>query len=368
MGRQNSKTNIKVRSEILDSLARCNKRDYLNPTIINTETISESQTKKHWNDLNLEKVAKQELGEIERLAKSGAYVTAISDFEGNLLWTSASQQMKEAAETANYVPGGKWAESSAGTNAIGLTLLQNKPTTVLSSEHYFTYFHNYVTYASPIINPDTKELAGVLSFATTRERHSSLSQTAVLQLSNTLAPHFIHAQPKSELKINAMGACEVVFRGENLILTRRQVEIICLLALNPQGMSLDELHAGLYGDKLVCKSTLKAEISRLRKLLGGKIDSRPYRLMTSVWCDFIDFWGAVNQKNIEDAASLFRGTFLPNTTSPVLSEWQRNVDFAAEQLVQSCNDPSVLIKNMCQSSSCQELVQNRLQELLTKIR
>jgi len=366
MDNKDSQEKTKAQSGVQSSLERCKNSELMSPSDTNTGSISQRLIKQHWNDLELETVAKAELAEIEKLAKDGKYVTAISDFEGNLLWTCASKQMKEAADTANYIPGGKWAEASAGTNAIGLTLLQKEPTTVFSSEHYFTCIHNYVTYASPIIHPMTRKLVGILSFATIRERHNSLAQTAVMQLSNALASQLTSNRNNSELEINALGTYKVSFRGNDLSLTQRQVEILCLLALNPRGMSLDALHACLYGDDPVCKSTLKAEISRLRKLLGGTIASRPYRLMTPVWCDFIDFWEAVNRKNIGDVASLFKGTFLPNTTSPVLGEWQRSVDFAAEQVVKSCQDPSILIEVMCQSSAAQELVQERLQELLMK--
>jgi hypothetical protein len=45
--------------------------------------------------------------------------------------------------------------------------------------------------------------------------------------------------------------------------------------------TLEELHAFVYGDRAVGATTLKAEISHLRRALGGAIASRPYRL--TVW-------------------------------------------------------------------------------------
>ena len=73
-----------------------------------------------------------------------------------------------------------------------------------------------------------------------------------------------------------------------LRLTRRQIEILALLALNPDGLDLGELHSRLYGDRPVSQGTLKAEMSRLRALLGGRLESRPYRIGLEVRCDVAD--------------------------------------------------------------------------------
>jgi DNA-binding winged helix-turn-helix (wHTH) protein len=70
----------------------------------------------------------------------------------------------------------------------------------------------------------------------------------------------------------------VYLDGTRLRLTRRQTEILALLALNPDGLDLGELHARLYGDRPVSLGTLKTEVSQLRALLGGHLESRPYRI------------------------------------------------------------------------------------------
>ena len=48
--------------------------------------------------------------------------------------------------------------------------------------------------------------------------------------------------------------------------------------MNPGGVSLERLHALVYGDHSVTLSTLKAEVSHLRAALDGQLSSRPYRL------------------------------------------------------------------------------------------
>ena len=80
------------------------------------------------------------------------------------------------------------------------------------------------------------------------------------------------------LLMTLLGTAETRLDGQRLLLNRRQTEILALLALHPEGLSLEQLHALVYGDQAVTLSTLKAEVSHLRSALGGQLASRPYRL------------------------------------------------------------------------------------------
>jgi hypothetical protein len=59
-------------------------------------------------------------------------------------------------------------------------------------------------------------------------------------------------------------------------LSERHAEIVALLAQHPSGLDTAALMARL--DGATTPVTIRAELSRLRKRLGGLIDSRPYRL------------------------------------------------------------------------------------------
>ncbi len=64
--------------------------------------------------------------------------------------------------------------------------------------------------------------------------------------------------------------------------TPRRAEILVHLhAAGPSGLSAEALSRALYGDAehLV---TVRAEVSRLRRLLGATVDTRPYRLASGV--------------------------------------------------------------------------------------
>ena len=71
------------------------------------------------------------------------------------------------------------------------------------------------------------------------------------------------------LELKLLGQPSAQLDGLPLRLTRRQMEILALLALNPDGLNLGELHSRLYGDRPVSQGTLKAEMSQLRACSGG---------------------------------------------------------------------------------------------------
>ncbi len=68
-------------------------------------------------------------------------------------------------------------------------------------------------------------------------------------------------------------------------LNLRHSEIVVLLALHPAGMTVRDLALALYGTEAP-RATVRAEITRLRRLVGGDVVlSRPYRLHERVRTD-----------------------------------------------------------------------------------
>lgn len=116
--------------------------------------------------------------------------------------------------------------------------------------------------------------------------------------------------------------------GRELRLTRRQTEILALLALRPDGLDLGELHAQLYGDQPVSLGTLKAEISHLRALLGGRLASRPYRIGMPVWCDVTELIRRLRAGDVVAAVELYGGELLSWSDSPELADHREFVTVA----------------------------------------
>lgn len=360
-GRENA-VRKSVGDTIISSWKRC--WPHVNVKADVVPAVERHELTHRWKNSPLRLAARQERDTLTQLAREGSLVAAIADPQGNLLWTYASQHMQKRAESVNFIAGGRWGERTAGTNAVGLSLAIRKPSTVFSSEHYLPFVHDWVCYASPIIHPRSGELLGVLDISTTWNHHTPLGQAAVCELARSIANRLPDKKPQAELEIFALGSPKVVFRGKAQRVSQRQLEILCLLALNPQGMSLEVFHAALYGDARVSPSTLKAELSHLRRMLDGQIGSRPYRLLGSVWGDFIQIWQALRSNNPDEAIALYRGSFMPQSVSPELVEWHHCVEAVMGQLMGSCADFTVLMDKMCHGSTGSALVRERLAELI----
>lgn len=350
-----------VRDDIMSSWQRS--AQFIKPQQYHAPADDEYTAARLWQESQLCQAARREQEAMMQLAREGELVAAIADPSGRLLWTFASSHMQRRAESVNFTAGGHWDERSVGTNAVGLSLKLRRSVTVFSSEHYLPFVHDWVCYAAPIIHPQSGECVGVLDMSTTWNRHTPLGQAAVTELARSIASGLPQNLPHAELEIHALGHPRVLFRGKPLNLPMRQVEILCLLALNPQGLSLEGFHAALYGDAPVSAATLKSELSHLRRVLEGQIGSRPYRLLTPVWADFIQVWQTLRQQRTNEAFSLYRGSFLPQSESPELEEWRHCIDAVMGQALESCQDPSVLMEKLCHSTSGSELVRERLAEL-----
>jgi hypothetical protein len=319
----------------------------------------------YWQDSQLSHTAKSSLGEIMGIAEEGGLVAGITDPTGRLVWTYTCQPMRKRAEAVNFTLGGYWHERTVGTNAIGLALQLQRPATVFSCEHYQPFVHDWVSYAAPVHYPHSEECIGALCFSTLWDRHTPLGQAAVAELARCLSQGLPNRRSRAELEIYALGQPRVVFRGKRLRLPLRQIEILCLLALNPRGLSLEAFHAALYGDTAVSFSTLKAELSHLRRLLEGNIGSRPYRLQMPVWADFLEIWQRLRNSNCGEALSLYRGSLLRESVSPELEEWRHCIDAVMSQALGCCHDPLLLMDKLFDGSSGSELVRERLFEMMS---
>ncbi|MDX1352694.1 MAG: transcriptional regulator, partial [Thiomicrorhabdus sp.] len=323
----------------------------------------EEQAQQVWCNSPLSIAAQKEQNNIIQLVGEGELVAAIADPHGFLLWSFASPHMQSRAESVNFNIGGSWDERSIGTNAIGLSKTLRRPVTVFSSEHYQSFLHDWVCYAAPIIHPQSGECVGILDMSTTWNRHTCLGQAAVSELARNIAQCLPAITPKDELEIYALGQMRVIFRGKCLRISKRQLEILCLLALHPQGLNLESFHAALYGDSPVSTNTLKAELSHLRHLLDGQIGSRPYRLLMPVQADFIQIWQALQQQDTHRAFELYQGSLLAQSESPELEEWRYSIDAVMSKVLNNCEQPELLLKKLCNNTAGSDVVRDRLVEL-----
>src|SRR6478736_6167874 len=341
-----------VRPEILTSWTRSHAAIPVDVT--EAPLADEAEIQAIWRDSPLQTAVERVEADLRRTAEDGDLVIAVTDADTRILWTYGGRVMRRKAETVNFVAGGLWDDESVGTNALDLANRLAQPAMVFSAEHYASIVHNWVCWAAPVHDPVTGAQLGVIDLSTTWDRTHPIglaTARVMARLIETAMPRsFHHPSALADvtrdpgLVMTLLGTAESRLDGQRLLLNRRQTEVLALLALHPEGLSLEQLHAMLYGDQAVTFSTLKAEVSHLRHALGGQLSSRPYRLMMPVATDVEHVLLHLRRGRVAAAVEAYGGDLLPGTNSPALSELAEYVAVAVREALLADPEPDAVVR------------------------
>ncbi len=267
-------------------------------------------------------------------ARDCGAIMAVSDAAGQLLWVSGSLETLRKADEIGFVEGSNWDERMAGTNAPGLALRLDQPVAVRRAEHFRRSVQQWSCAATPIHDPSSSTLLGVLDVtggdAIAVPQTMGMVRAAARMAEAELARDLLARAPEPprrsagvEALVETLGRHEAVLtiddgRGRRtpLRLTPRHSEILLLLAAAPRGLSGDELAVLVYEDDNA-SSTLRAELNRLRNLLGEELlASRPYRLTASLTGDWLALEAALAAGDVRGALRDYRGPILPRSVAP----------------------------------------------------
>jgi hypothetical protein len=129
--------------------------------------------------------------------------------------------------------------------------------------------------------------------------------------------------------------------GRRTELRPRLAEILALLCAHPQGMTAGALCLDLHGDEGRA-SSVRVEVSRLRKLLGPWIDTDRYRLTCDVETDVRRVEGLLRAGAVREAAEEYAGPLLPDSQAPGVEEAREHLDAWLRQAVMTSDDPDAL--------------------------
>ncbi|PKW27586.1 GAF domain-containing protein [Phycicoccus duodecadis] len=299
------------------------------------------------------------------VADASRFIVVVTDADGVILWREGSAGVLRTADTLGFSEGATWTEDHVGTNAIGTALAEQAPVQLFSAEHFEEGQHPWYCTASPIHDPRTGALLGVvdvsgpaltlhpalialvetatrLAEARLWRHHEQalhrLRRSAEHVLATTTGPvllvdddgwvaHYSGvlvrdriAAPRADraLTVPGMGLCvperlgsgwlvrpgaaageltarlstvgrEAVLEvsaadgpGWRASLTPRHAALLRLLAgAGPEGLSAAALSRALFGDD-EHRVTVRAEVSRLRRVVGALVDTTPYRVADGV--------------------------------------------------------------------------------------
>jgi hypothetical protein len=218
------------------------------------------------------------------------HIFAVTDATGTLLWVEGAAATLQRASRMNFVAGATWSEAAAGTNAPGTALAAMRPVQIVAAEHYNTLVRPW-----------------------------SCAAEAELGRRDVLLKNF--PEPGT-IRLTALGRDNAVaeFDGRVVHLRPRHSEIAVILALAADGLHGPRLAVKL-SEAEIHPVTLRAEMSRLRALLGNELlGSHPYRLRGPVVTDFTGVLDLLDQGRITDAMVAYAGPLLPGSQAPAIVE------------------------------------------------
>jgi GAF domain-containing protein len=287
-------------------------------------------------------------GLVEDVRAEGEQVVLVCDADGMLVWIDGDDRLLDEATEVHLMRGARWSEADAGTNAMGTALALDHSLQVFSAEHFATPVHGWTCSAAPLHDPHTGQLLGVLDLSgplSTAHPHSlalvsaaARMVEAVLAQRPVLLPAAAAGAGATSVAVRVLGRdrAEVGLPdGRTVTLSRRHSELMVLLALRPGGMTAEEVAIALHGDfgKPV---TARAELSRLRRILGGAtLLAEPYRLAAAPRADFLD---------VGDGRDLgaYPGPLLPRSEVPLVVEAREALDHRVRGAVLRSADPALL--------------------------
>ncbi|OBF16155.1 helix-turn-helix domain-containing protein [Mycobacterium sp. ACS4331] len=295
---------------------------------------------------------------VEDAMESGALV-AVTSADGTLLWVEGDAGARRKAEQMNFVPGADWSERGAGTNAPGTALALDRELQIHGSEHFSRIVQPWSCTAAPVHDPDSGALLGAIDLTGGVQIASpqtlALVRATAVAVENHLALLRLTgatpepAAPQPHLVVLGADRPRWVVTDEfghlrASQLTGRHADILVLLSRHPEGLSADHL-AVLLDDKDLDVVTVRAEMSRLRKVIGGpQLGSRPYRLTLPITTDVGEVFAALDSGDVETALARYQGPLLPQSVSPAIARLrtQLSATLRAAVLAEAAQSPQLL--------------------------
>lgn len=294
---------------------------------------------------------------VESAADAGLLV-AVSDAAGQLLWVEGAARLRRMAEQMNFVPGADWSEASAGTNAPGTALALDRAISLLGPEHLARPVTPWSCSAAPVHDPDTGavlgvidltggvEVAGATSLGLVRATAAAVEAELRLERVRGAAAARTSWTPGVERpRIDVLGVRGAVLHHATTTtrLSARHSEIVLLVAAAGRGLTTAELAVALSDDELP-EVTIRAELSRLRQVLGGlRLESRPYRFAEGVDTDARQVRDDLGAGRLRQAVARYRGPILPDSQAPAIEQARDDLHQLVRSHLLAGDDPDALL-------------------------
>jgi DNA-binding winged helix-turn-helix (wHTH) protein len=236
-----------------------------------------------------------------------------------------------------------------GPNAPGTAVAVNRPVQVFAAEHFIRRVQPWTCAAAPVHDPHTGRVLGAVDITGgdgLAHPHSLGFVRAVARAAETQLALLAPPRPAAQTPmLSTLGRdeAELTVAGRRTRLSRRHSEIVLLLSRHPEGLTGDELLCALYADESVTPVTLRAELARLRRLLGpGVLASRPYRLTAAVESDATVVERRLESGALTAAAEAYTGPLLPGSQAPAIVRLRERLADGLRTALIAHRDPDLL--------------------------
>ncbi|GIP35064.1 PAS domain S-box protein [Paenibacillus sp. J2TS4] len=156
---------VNIRPFMFNSWKRC-KELGIDPLLNEISySLGMDQIQEYINSDRLFQMIKPFLKKLKQHSENTGYIVTYCNAAGELIYYDGDLSILLKAEDINLAPGADWSEGSAGTNAIGTALVTGMPIQVFASEHYCREIHGWTCSASPIRDPGTGEILGIIDLS-----------------------------------------------------------------------------------------------------------------------------------------------------------------------------------------------------------
>lgn len=305
-----------------------------------------------------------------RAAEDCDCVMAVGDADGQLLWVVGQPAVLRRVEAINFVEGASWDEVHAGTNAPGTALRLDTPVQIQGAEHFNRLVQPWSCTAAPIHDPRTQEILGIIDItggedvaapqtlamvrAGARMAEAELARLSAVARAaglGVLSSDELLTRPSSRrsshprLRLLGLGRteCEAEIGSRAQRLSPRHSEILVCLLDRPDGLTGDQLALEVYPSD-VHRSTMRAELTRLRALLGQDVlESRPYRLIAAADSDWQAVGAHLAAGRVRDAVRAYAGPLLPQSEAPGVVERREALDRQLRAAILAAGEPDLMV-------------------------
>ncbi|SEN76103.1 transcriptional regulator [Cryobacterium sp. TMT1-3] len=271
-------------------------------------------------------------------SSDGQHLLVLTDANGEVLWRVGSRVALRQADGLEFVEGADWSEAGVGTNAISEVVLSGRAAQLFSAEHLVRSHHTWACTASPIRDPDSGALIGILNVSGPLNTVTADSMRMVkcgVRLAEELLRAARREPPRgarpaagepavtdsAPVSLELLGEHPAVLAadGRRTPLSLRRAEILALLESRDRGWSADELAYAVHGET-GSAAAIRIEMHRIRQVLGNALESAPYRLAPALRgsTDVARVLRLVRDGQVAAALAAYTAPLLGRSTCPAI--------------------------------------------------